>query len=98
MAAPTATGKRWCPRRSAAGRSYGDDSVRPRNAPVTTGARGAERAGLRIGDDVSHEKFGEGVVLELFGDGDKTEAVVNFRDVGEKRLLLAWAPLQKIGT
>ena len=57
---------------------------------------GAERLGLRVGDDVTHEKFGEGVVLELIGDGDKTEAVVHFREVGEKRLLLAWAPLQKI--
>ena len=57
--------------------------MRPRAAPVVTGARGAERAGLRVGDDVTHEKFGEGVVLELFGDGDKTEALVNFRDVGE---------------
>ena len=52
--------------------------------------------GLRVGDDVSHEKFGEGVILELVGDGDKAEAVVHFRDVGEKRLLLAWAPLAKI--
>ena len=68
----------------------------PRPAVTTTGARGAERAGLRIGDDVTHEKFGEGVVLELFGDGDKTEALVNFRGAGEKRLLLAWAPLHKI--
>jgi superfamily I DNA/RNA helicase len=60
------------------------------------GARGAERLGLRVGDDVEHDKFGEGVVLELIGEGDKTEAVVNFRGVGEKRLLLAWAPLQKL--
>ena len=59
-------------------------------------ARGAEGIGLRVGDDVAHDKFGEGVILELIGDGDKTEAVVHFRDVGEKRLLLAWAPLQKI--
>jgi DNA helicase-2/ATP-dependent DNA helicase PcrA len=80
-----------------AGRTHGGDDTRPRTTPVTTGARGAERAGLRIGDDVTHEKFGEGVVLELFGDGDKTEAVVNFRDAGEKRLLLAWAPLHKVG-
>ena len=64
-------------------------------APVG-GASGAERIGLRIGDDVTHDKFGEGVILDLIGDGDKTEAVVNFRDVGEKRLLLAWAPLTKI--
>jgi DNA helicase-2/ATP-dependent DNA helicase PcrA len=53
--------------------------------------------GLRVGDDVSHEKFGEGVILQLVGEGDKTEAVVNFRGVGEKRLLLAWAPLAKLG-
>jgi DNA helicase II / ATP-dependent DNA helicase PcrA len=61
------------------------------------GARGAEGMGLRVGDDVSHEKFGEGVVLELAGEGDKAEAVVHFRDAGEKRLLLAWAPLAKVG-
>ena len=60
-----------------------------------TGARGAEGMGLRVGDDVSHDKFGEGVILELVGDGDKAEAVVHFRDVGEKRLLLAWAPLDE---
>jgi DNA helicase-2/ATP-dependent DNA helicase PcrA len=60
------------------------------------GARGAEQMGLRVGDDVTHDKFGEGVILELIGAGDTTEAVVNFRDVGEKRLLLAWAPLQKL--
>ncbi len=61
------------------------------------GARGAEGMGLHVGDDVAHEKFGEGVILQLVGDGDKTEAVVHFRDVGEKRLLLAWAPLTKVG-
>jgi DNA helicase II / ATP-dependent DNA helicase PcrA len=75
----------------------GNGASPARPPAVTTGARGAERVGLRIGDDVTHEKFGEGVILELFGDGDKAEALVNFRDVGEKRLLLAWAPLHKIG-
>ena len=61
------------------------------------GARGAEALGLRVGDDVAHEKFGEGVVLELIGQGERTEAVIHFRDVGDKRLLLAWAPLQRVG-
>jgi DNA helicase-2/ATP-dependent DNA helicase PcrA len=60
------------------------------------GARGAEGLGLKIGDDVGHETFGEGVVLDLIGNGDRTEAVICFRDVGEKRLLLAWAPLEKL--
>jgi DNA helicase-2/ATP-dependent DNA helicase PcrA len=61
-----------------------------------SGARGAENMGLRVGDDVSHEKFGEGVILHLEGQGDKAEVVVRFRDAGEKRLLLAWAPLTKL--
>ncbi len=51
---------------------------------------------LRVGDDVGHETFGEGVIIDLIGDGDKAEAIIRFRDVGEKRLLLAWAPLQKL--
>ena len=62
-----------------------------------TGARGAEHMGLRIGDDVHHEKFGEGVILDIEGSGDKAEVIVRFPDVGEKRLLLAWAPLVKVG-
>jgi len=67
------------------------------NRPAgVTGARGAESMGLRVGDDVAHEKFGEGVILHLEGQGDKAEVVVRFRDAGEKRLLLAWAPLTKL--
>jgi DNA helicase-2/ATP-dependent DNA helicase PcrA len=83
-------------------RAVAEAAMRPTPAPVggavsgPVGARGAEGMGLRVGDDVSHEKFGEGVILELVGEGDKTEAVVHFRDVGEKRLLLAWAPLAKV--
>jgi DNA helicase-2/ATP-dependent DNA helicase PcrA len=61
-----------------------------------TGARGAEHLGLRVGDDVRHEKFGEGVIVDIDGSGDKAEARVRFADVGEKVLLLAWAPLQRI--
>jgi DNA helicase-2/ATP-dependent DNA helicase PcrA len=57
---------------------------------------GAETMGLRIGDDVRHSTFGEGVILLIEGDGDKAEAVVRFRGVGEKRLLLAWSPLQRL--
>ncbi|MFN8035074.1 MAG: DNA helicase PcrA [Acidimicrobiia bacterium] len=60
------------------------------------GARGAEGMGLRVGDDVGHEKFGEGIIIDIVGEGDKAEAVVRFREAGEKRLLLAWAPLQKL--
>ena len=50
---------------------------------------------FRIGDDVMHGKWGEGVVMDLRGAGDKTEITVNFPTVGQKVLLLAWAPLKK---
>jgi DNA helicase-2/ATP-dependent DNA helicase PcrA len=57
---------------------------------------GAEVLGLRIGDDVRHAKWGEGVIIDIEGQGDKAEATVRFPDAGEKRLLLSWAPLEKI--
>jgi DNA helicase-2/ATP-dependent DNA helicase PcrA len=63
------------------------------SAPAPTGAEGL---GLRVGDDVRHAKFGEGVILLLRGEGDKAEAVVRFPGVGEKTLLLAWSPLTKL--
>jgi DNA helicase-2/ATP-dependent DNA helicase PcrA len=74
-------------------RSTNDRGVDP---STTTGARGAEQLGLKIGDDVRHEKFGEGVIVDIEGAGDKAEAVVRFADIGEKRLLLAWAPLLRV--
>jgi DNA helicase-2/ATP-dependent DNA helicase PcrA len=61
-----------------------------------TGAAGAEKLGLKVGDDVSHDKFGEGVIIGIEGEGDKAEALVRFRDAGEKRLLLSWAPLKRL--
>ena len=60
------------------------------------GAHGADQIGLRVGDDVSHERFGEGVIVDIEGIGDKAEAVVRFREAGEKRLLLVWAPLTRL--
>lgn len=57
---------------------------------------GAESLGLKVGDDVRHGKFGEGVVMALQGEGEKAEVVVNFRGVGEKRLLLTFAPLERV--
>src|SRR5947209_7673473 len=73
-----------------------ESALRGRGAtPART--TGAENLGLRVGDDVMHGKWGEGVVIEVIGDGDKAEGIVRFASVGEKRLLLAWAPLKKIG-
>ena len=64
-----------------------------RASPTKT--TGAEDLGLRVGDDVVHGKWGEGVVVDLSGVGNKAEVTVRFPDVGEKRLLLAWSPLKR---
>jgi DNA helicase-2/ATP-dependent DNA helicase PcrA len=64
--------------------------------PTPPSPSGADQIGLRVGDDVRHAKWGDGVILDVEGTGDKAVAIVRFPDVGEKQLLLAWAPLQKI--
>ncbi|MBJ7426969.1 MAG: DNA helicase PcrA [Ilumatobacteraceae bacterium] len=71
----------------AAGRST------PHRPPQQTNT---QEIGLRVGDSVEHAVFGEGIVIDITGSGDKTEAVVNFREKGRKHLLLAWAPLKKV--
>jgi DNA helicase-2/ATP-dependent DNA helicase PcrA len=55
----------------------------------------SQELGLRVGDDVAHPAFGEGVIIEIRGSGDKAEATVHFAGVGTKHLALAWAPLTK---
>ena len=57
---------------------------------------GADRLGLKVGDDVRHAQWGEGVILNIEGAGDDAQASVRFPTVGEKQLLLSWAPLEKI--
>jgi DNA helicase-2/ATP-dependent DNA helicase PcrA len=48
------------------------------------------------GDRVRHDKWGLGTVREVIGNGDRAEAEVVFDSEGKKRLLLAWAPLQRV--
>jgi DNA helicase-2/ATP-dependent DNA helicase PcrA len=68
-------------------------ALRPSTGPAK---HGAEALGLKVGDDVAHATFGEGVILMIEGSDDKAEAVIRFPDIGEKRLLLSWAPLKKL--
>ena len=56
----------------------------------------AQSIGLRLGDDVEHPAFGEGVIIDIRGQDDKAEATIRFRDAGTKHLSLAWAPLKKL--
>ena len=56
----------------------------------------SQELGLRTGDDVEHPAFGEGVIIEIRGQGDKAEATIRFREAGTKHLSLAWAPLKRL--
>ncbi len=51
---------------------------------------------VTVGDRVRHRAWGEGTVVRMVGAGEGAEAIVRFDAKGEKRLLLAWAPLEKI--
>ena len=53
-----------------------------------------EVVSVSVGDKVNHTSFGNGTVLEVSGAGDKMVAKVRF-EIGEKRLLLRYAPLVK---
>jgi DNA helicase-2/ATP-dependent DNA helicase PcrA len=68
-------------------------ALRAGNAPQPSNS---QDLGLRVGDDVAHPAFGEGVIIDISGTGEKAEAVINFAGVGQKHLALAWAPLKKL--
>jgi len=53
--------------------------------------------GLKLGQRVRHQKFGDGVVLRLEGQGANARVQVNFEAQGTKELMLAYANLQPLG-
>jgi DNA helicase-2/ATP-dependent DNA helicase PcrA len=73
---------------------------RPVARPSPTRGRGAvaERSipSLRPGDRVAHDTFGLGTVVAVDGVGDRSVASVDFGSEGVKRLLLRYAPVQKL--
>lgn len=55
-----------------------------------------ENTGFKLGQQVSHAKFGEGVVLNYEGSGAQSRIQVNFADVGSKWLVVEYANLKAI--
>jgi DNA helicase-2/ATP-dependent DNA helicase PcrA len=51
---------------------------------------------LEAGDRVTHSKFGLGTVVSTSGIGDKADATIDFGSAGTKRLLLRYAPVEKL--
>jgi len=55
--------------------------------------RPADSSGWRIGQNVEHAKFGEGVVINIEGSGADARVQVQFRKAGSKWLSLEYAKL-----
>ncbi|MDF6019291.1 DNA helicase PcrA [Streptomyces sp. JH34] len=51
---------------------------------------------LAVGDRVTHDQFGLGTVTAVDGFGDKAKATVDFGDERPKKLLLRYAPVEKL--
>ena len=64
--------------------------------PRATGKKTTTTISLAVGERVAHDTFGLGTVVKIAGDGDRTEATINFGQLGEKRLLLRYAPVEKL--
>ncbi len=54
-----------------------------------------QNAAYSLGQRVRHVKFGEGVVLQVEGEGAQERVQINFQNVGLKWLMLAYAKLEK---
>ncbi|MFE5487677.1 DNA helicase PcrA [Streptomyces sp. NPDC056527] len=51
---------------------------------------------LQVGDRVTHDQFGLGTVMQVTGVGADAQATIDFGDEKPKRLLLRYAPVEKL--
>ncbi|CAI2635127.1 ATP-dependent DNA helicase PcrA [Apilactobacillus kunkeei] len=54
------------------------------------------RKAWTVGDKVEHKAWGTGTVVKVNGTGEDMELDIAFPDKGLKRLLAAFAPIQKV--
>lgn len=70
------------------------DEVRVKNTTTTTRVNQPQNdTGFTLGKNVSHPKFGSGVILSIEGSGPNARVQVKFADHGVKWLVLAYANL-----
>ena len=49
---------------------------------------------INVDDNVFHERFGKGKVIEIEYDGNNSRATINFQNSGQKKVLLRFAKLK----
>jgi len=52
--------------------------------------------GFRLGQSVRHAKYGEGVILQVMGEGARACVEINFEAVGPKMIMLQYASLESV--
>ena len=77
-----------------------------RTKPANCGTKGlfrrvrrrssGEAGGYKVGQKVKHATFGVGVILNVTGEDANTQLEVAFPNVGVKKLLLAYAKLERV--
>ncbi|MEQ9566832.1 MAG: 3'-5' exonuclease, partial [Pseudomonadales bacterium] len=73
---------------------FGGHRAAPR--PVLTAAQRENDTGFNLGQRVTHPKFGEGMILNLEGEGAHARVQVNFENEGSKWLVLSYAKLEAV--
>ena len=82
------------PHEPLSGDGYANENLSKFAASIGSNTR--TDSGFRIGQQVSHTKFGQGVIINADGSGKNVQVEVNFRDHGIKRLALEYAKLTAI--
>ena len=77
---------------AASGAAYGARALANNAGASAFGSGGGDR--MRLGARVRHGKFGEGVVLDIEGQGPHARVQVNFERQGSKWLMLQYANLE----
>ena len=94
LASGSPAAARWGEPTSAGRRNFSAAAARADAAAKAKPAR--QIPSLDPGDRVLHDSFGMGTVVAMEGAGDKTVASIDFGSEGVKRLLLRYAPVEKL--
>ncbi|GAA2210748.1 DNA helicase PcrA [Nonomuraea monospora] len=84
------------PEKSAWSAATRREPARPAAPAKSSSGGGRKVPSLTPGDRVSHDAFGLGTVVSVDGVAEKTKVKIDFGSGGEKTLLLAYAPLEKL--
>jgi DNA helicase II / ATP-dependent DNA helicase PcrA len=67
-----------------------------REVAIHESAGAGVHLGLQTGDRVRHPKWGEGTIQSIVGAGGDGLVTIDFPNVGQKMLMLKYAPLEKV--